>query len=242
MNCTSFELEAQQLLDERQTALTPELQQHADTCPECRAFWQSQRALLAATRSWSRAVVPERLLDHVLAELSQPTVDSIRSTVAHRRTESSTRKPHQTAWIAVASTAVVMFLAVTLLPFSPSTSTLETQTSIANLPRTSTPVAVTTPTDADPTLVAETLSGIWQGVHEEYRGISQQTVQVFEEFREFPESSTLMPKLPASESSSHSTTPQATPAWLRLTRPVSDRVGQAFDFLNDAVPSDTPQT
>jgi hypothetical protein len=35
---------------------------------------------------------------------------------------------------------------------------------------------------------------------------------------------------------------ESTPAWPRLDRPVSDRVGQAFDFLWDVLPHDASRS
>lgn len=224
MNCTDFELAAQQLLDERREILPPELSDHAAHCPACRTFWHEQLTLLSAARSWTRIAASLEQMQSILTVLAKPA--GVASQPLSHATPLVSRGG---AWAALSTAAALMLLAAMMIRQSPSPE-----------PRSSEPVVARPelPVPEEDAVVSQALAGLWQGVHREYEELTQETTRVFDSLSELPESSSLLPSLPAADPS-----PMQPPAsWLRLARPVSDRVGQAFDFLRDAVPRETPQS
>lgn len=230
MNCTDFELETQRWLDERGDALPAAMRDHAARCPACLEFWQAQQTLLAATRSWTRITAPASLAQSVLTALAQSESVDSRRTQPLAISTSPQRVSRGSAWAALCATAALMLLAVMMIRLSPPTEPTVSGDSVARI----SPAGK--PEDA---LVSQTLAGLWQGVHTEYREFSQETTRVLDGLGELPESAALLPSLPAQE---FTPSEKPSPSWLRLARPVSDRVGQAFDFLRDAVPGETPQS
>lgn len=227
MNCTDFELAVQNLLDDRLAELPSTLQDHAAQCAECRSFWQSQQMLIVAVRTWTPISAPTGLMQSVLSALAQPEHAALQP----ERTSSvagSPRVSRGSAWAALISTAAMMLITVTMIQFAPPADPLATVETVA----TGSPA-----TEPPGILVTQTLSGLWQGVHTEYQELSQGTTRVLDGLGELPESAALLPSLSAEPS-----TAQPTSSWLRLARPVSDRVGKAFDFLRDVVPGETPQS
>jgi|GEM_PF-5810451 len=212
MNCTDFELAFQERLDARQLELTDDLRAHTATCADCRAFWQSQSGLMKATSDWTNPAEPPQLLQSVLNELTSDTPRVVRADVP-------VRTPSRAGiWVATCSTAALLLAAV-LLGIAPTPN---------GSPLVPSEVVITPPAEPD----APMMSGLLTGVRTEYAELSQQTTRVLDEWSELPRTPTLIPAFaepnaaPAGDS----------PTWLRLDRPVSDRVGQAFDFLWDAVP------
>ncbi len=224
MNCTDFELAAQQLLDERREILPAELSDHVENCPACRTFWQGQLMLLSAARSWPRIASSSVQMQSVLTALAKPAgADPQPLSLA------TPLVSRGSARAALSTAAALMMIAAMMIQQSSSPEPRRSEPVVA---RKDSPVL---PEDAG---VSQVLTGLWEGVHREYEELTQETTRVFDSLSELPESSSLLPSLPAADPS-----PAPPPAsWLRLARPVSDRVGQAFDFLRDAVPGETPQS
>jgi hypothetical protein len=232
MNCTDFELDVQHRLDARQVNLTPELRAHLAACPECQAFWQGQLTLLAALKSSPPAPPPAGLLEAVLAELSRPNDSSPAVAVGPSR-----RHPSRgSLWGILCSTAALAILAVSLMPPTPSDE--QRRTSVV---KTAPSVVPDSPLTAETVIVSQTLASLWHDVRAEYAEVSEGTHRAWDDWSEFPASATLLPVLPGGATSEMEAT-EPDSSWLRLDRPVSERVGQAFDFLWDALPRPVPQS
>lgn len=232
MNCTDFELAVQHRLDARQADLTPELRAHLARCPECQVYWQGQKMLLSAVKSWSPAHPPAGLVDAVLAELSRSNRASPAVTVMPARSHPS----RGSLWGIFCSTAALAILAVSLIPVTPHAE--QPPTSIAKI---NPPADSDSPLAVETAMVSQTLAGLWHEVHAEYVELSEETNRAFDDWSELPASTTLLPALPDG-AASETESPESNSSWLRLDRPVSERVGQAFDFLWDALPLPAPQS
>lgn len=232
MNCTDFELAVQHRFDARQADLTPELRAHLAVCPECQVYWQGQATLLTALKSWSPAHPPAGLVDAVLAKLSRPNHASPPVTVTPVRSRSS----RGSVWGIVCSTAALAVLAVSLIPW-----TSHRERPPASMAKTNPLVESDSPLAAETAMVSQTLAGLWHGVRAEYVELSEGTNRAFDDWSELPASATLLPALPAG-TAADTESPEPGSPWLRLDRPVSERVGQAFDFLWDALPRPVPQS
>lgn len=213
MNCSDFELAAQERLDRREPELSEELRGHAASCAECRALWQSQRQLLAATRAWPLIEVPAGLLKAAFAELTAPAQPAAVVLAPQRAARPSA------GWVALCSTAALAMIAVTMIGISPSPDA--TRNNIAAV---------------EP--AAPMIASLLTGVQTEYLELSQSTTRTLDQWSELPRTSDLIPTF--TESTPSPT--DSSPAWPRIDRPVSDRVGQAFDFLWHALPQDEMQS
>lgn len=221
MNCTDFEDAVQNLLDERQGELSPALKEHLADCERCRIFWQSQQTLLSATRHWAAATAPlaASSLDAVLRELTLPPVAA----------RPSVRIKTWSLASAAASLAAIVLLTVTMTPTEQAIDANRLTTARSS------PLEAEPP---EPALLAETWTQVWSGVSAEYQQMSQATSRVLDDFAVLPEPAGLLLLAPPGEPAA--TEPSAN--WLRIDRPVSERVEQAFDFLWDALPEQTARS
>lgn len=218
MNCTEFELDAQERLDARQTALPAESRAHLADCAACRSFWRGQLTLLAAVDSWKDVVPPSRLIDVALRELALPHVAPSPPPVPLHRSRAG-------VWGLVCSTAALVLPAVLLVRPSPPD------------PVRPLPVAQVEPAaPAETANVSAALSGLLHDVRSEYAEISRETTRVLADLGDLPEAGPWFAPIAAGDEER----PESASAWMRLDRPVSDRVGEAFDFLWDALPREAP--
>lgn len=218
MNCTDFERAIQGRLDARQVPLTPDLRPHHDECAACRSFCASQEALLLLAQSWTPPVPPPGLIDAVLADLSL--------VLPVNRTFAAAASP---AWGRIGgimcSTAAMLVLTVTLL-WTPKNA----HQPVTRIEPSQPPV--------ETAIVSETLAGLFQGMNAEYTGLSAETSRALQDFSGLSDSAGLLKDLPPTRSPRL----ERPVDWERWDRPVSDRVGQAFDFLWDALPRTPPQS
>lgn len=216
MNCTDFELAVQHMLDYRRTELSPEMQSHCDECAGCRLFVESQLAIGLIVQTWQSTAAPSRILQGVLTELAvMPT--------ATRHNAAAKSLSGAPLWGTVCCAAAMIVLTISLLRMPASVQQ---------------PLAQRAPVPGESEIVSEALAGLFQGMNAEYAGLSSPTQQVLQQLGELPDSSLLLLE------PSPSVTPRLEqPAdWRRWDRPVSDRVGQAFDFLWDALPQTSQQS
>jgi hypothetical protein len=131
------------------------------------------------------------------------------------------------------SAAALALVAVTLVRLMPSDvhrdSTLVARSSA---------ISLESPLASEALLVSQALTGLFQEVRSEYVQLSQETARAFEDWDKLPETQKWLLPIPRADSSNE--TPSST--WMRLDRPVSERVGQAFDFLWDALPGSAQQS
>ncbi len=224
MNCTEFELLTNDRLDARQTALSAESRAHLAECAACRSFWRGQVTLLSAVDSWKDVAPPSRVIDAALREL----VDQNGVAPQHVAVSASSVPPRRSiagVWGLVCSTAALALLAVLVVRPSPPA------------PAQPLPVVQVEPAaPAETANVSEALSGLLHDVRSEYAEISRETTRVLADLGDLPEAGPWFAPIAASDEER----PESASAWMRLDRPVSDRVGEAFDFLWDALPREAP--
>jgi hypothetical protein len=222
MNCTDFEVSVQDLLDRRKTELPDEFRAHATSCSDCRSFWQSQCRLLAAAGTWTKLEIPSDLTHAALRELTS-NVRPAATLVTPRRLAGPSA-----GWVAVCSTAaLVLFVAVLTLIEGPPDSPRPQHIALDG--------AVTSPVSHaidDPS--APMMAGLLTGVQTEYLELSQSTTRVLDQWSDLPRASNLIPNFSGAAASPQ----ESSPLWPRIDRPVSERVGQAFHFLWDALPQE----
>jgi hypothetical protein len=220
MNCTNFELAVQERLDLRRLELTDELRAHAASCADCRSFWQDQRRLLAATRAWPHAEFSDGLWEAAFAELTAPAPPTAIVMAPRRASGPSAR------WVALCSTAALALFVVAMIGISPSPEISQNNAASVN------PVASPGSDESASPMIAELLAG----VQLEYLELSHSTTRTLDAWSALPRASDMIPAFTEAAPANSS------PTWPRIDRPVSDRVGQAFGFLWDALPQKEMQS
>jgi hypothetical protein len=221
MNCTEFERDVNERLDARQTALSAVMRDHLAGCPGCQAFWRGQQALLAAVGSWKELAPSGRSIAGALRELTKQNDGA----PLPQASSSLTRTDRSGLWGLVCSTAALTLFAV-LIVRSPAPDPVRPL-----------PVAQQEPAaPAETENVSDALSGLLRGVRSEYAEMSRETTRVLADLGDLPEAGAWLAPIAAGDDAE----PQAASPWMRLDRPVSERVAQAFDFLWDALPRETP--
>lgn len=211
MNCTDFELAVQNQLDARRIELSAELQAHHDECADCRSFYAAQLALVSVTKAWQSAAAPPEVAAAVLSELFAVPTERSPATAAKSRSRG--------LFAAACSAAVIVIISVALLRTPPTAQQAVTQ-------QESSPASVGTP------IVSDTLAGLLHGMNADYAALPAQTQRALENISELPESAPFLPEF----SEANPPKLERPVEWRRWDRPVSDRVGQAFGFLWDALP------
>lgn len=212
MNCTDFEQAVQHLLDARRTELSAELQSHQDECADCRLFYATQLAFVSVTKMWqsTTAASPE-IIEAVLKEIAAPPPK--RQEAAATRSGSRGR-----FWGAICSAAAMLVIAVTLLQSPPPVQP---------------PVAQReSPSPVESGVVSDTLTGLLHGMSADYAALPTETQRALQNFSELPDSAPLLQEFSGPEPLKM----ERPVEWRRWDRPVSDRVGQAFSFLWEALP------
>jgi hypothetical protein len=260
MNCSDFERDVQALLDDRRTDLPPRLRGHAADCADCRTLWEGLLVMLAAVRFQKAAAPPSTLVSSILAELARdgrPVVSAspdlsvppsppeplapaqlneckpVRLSGQDRcRTPAPGQHVQGQAWWTLWSTAAVLLLAAIALRGIPNVEPNSLQ--VAGIPQTP---PVDSPPAAEPAPITQSLAGLWQGMRVEYRDLSHEAVRLLDNLAEFPEADA-----PADATAPAASLRPEPSSWWRVHHPVSERVGQAFDFLKDALPERTPQS
>lgn len=220
MNCIDFENAVQESLDARQTALPQHLQAHHDACGDCRAFYAGQLALISACAALPSPVVPPEILANALDQLALVDHKSPHSRLASTASVARGRMAGT-----LCSAAALFVLALVLLRAPPAPQSNVTQNTVPS-------------GSVETEIVSETLSGLFQGMSSDYTDLTWGTRQALRSIGELPRSTSLMRDLPPVDLEKV----EQTREWQRWDRPVSDRVGQAFHFLWDALPQPPPQS
>lgn len=212
MNCTDFEQAVQQELDARRTELSADLQSHHDTCADCRLFYAAQLAFVSVTKMWqSTTVAPPEIIEAVLTQAAAAPSKS-QVTVATK-----SGSPGR-FWGAIFSAAAMVMIAVTLLQAPPPAQQ---------------PVAQReAPSPVESGVVSDTLTGLLHGMSADYVALPTETQRALQNFSELPDSAPLLQEFSGPEPLKM----ERPVEWQRWDRPVSDRVGQAFGFLWEALP------
>jgi hypothetical protein len=225
-DCTEFERAANERLDARHIDLDAALRDHLVNCPACQSFWRGQQALLSAISTWKSVAPPSRLIENSLHELTEQ--NGFAPVTMALRAPTTPTVSRGGVWALVCSSAALALLAVSMVRWSPSDSVralpvaqVESQP-VLEIPRT-----------AEAAKVSDALSGLLQGVPTEYVDVSRETTRALADFGDLAEAAPWL-------STADEPRPESTAAWMRLDRPVSERVGQAFDFLWDALPREAP--
>lgn len=233
MNCTEFEREAEEILDERGNALPPDLQAHLALCASCRAEWEAKTTLLLAVRSWRTISAPRHLAAAVMEKLSKEGLLPQNAQVVAARLPRR-REPRGSTFAAICAAAALVLLvaAISNLGLPPSPNNFETS-------RMATAFPAESADERQEERVAEAWAGLWRGMHDEYQGLSVETARVLSDLGKVSEAAVLLPPPPTVEPrDDHS----AGSPWWGLHRPVSERVGRAFDFLKEALPTGASQS
>ena len=245
MNCTEFKTAVERAAEIREP-LTPDALAHVSTCSECRSVLAIDQQLDAVIAAWRHAEPPTKLVDAVLAELSNPLwqddlqeinelskIEDEELVTVGQSIESTPRRRNRSRVLVIASLSVCLLIAVVSIGLysgarSPHLGDLAQATHLG---------------DSDPSLadssmdVSETLVELLFDLQSEYREMATETTSAAREMvNAIPQrvSASMMPDpdeidlLPSSSDVR------------RMWKPIGNRVGTAFSFLWQTVPSEVP--
>ncbi|MDZ4684801.1 MAG: hypothetical protein SH850_06885 [Planctomycetaceae bacterium] len=215
MNCTDFENELIELTAARTRGLSEAARRHVATCADCRRSVNGDRALDRMIAAW-RAATPAptsraRLVTALLND--RPRAAPARSTP--QRTPAA-------AWSLITVATVLMCLGVALWrDDDPRPNAL-----VNRGPESS-------PVQALP--ISESVASLWDGMQSRSQQAAVETVRRLEEWPQVALHETIPAALPISAAEA-ANSPQSSAPWLQWGEPLGRQVGQAFQFLGDALP------
>ena len=242
MNCIEFEYAAEYATAMREP-LPEAVLAHARACSHCQRIWALNHQLDEIISAWRQTPPPVGLVDAVLAKLADPTFASepqdlsdLRSeplVVRHRHESAPVRRSNRTQAVAVVSMASCLFVAMTGLLYLFS----ETDHSGNRLTRSAAaPVAIEVTTDASYD-VSNKLVGVLTGIRSEYHEIASETSSAARDLVTSIPLRVAESVLPATEE--FEMIPDGNNV-KQIFQPIGKRVGRAFGFLLEAVPSEIP--
>lgn len=225
MNCSGFETALNELADSRGRQLPPEATEHCQSCRACTQLWQEHCLLNAAVRLWRSVEVPLSLADGVLQNLRG---ESPRSSLDRIELEVVSKPQARSGRWAVAATAACLAMACLFAVRSGNVG----HDRPAALSKSS-----STPTNAVPVEVSESVVALLADLKAEYRGIADETTATARDLASvLPQSMTWPAPVLTNGDADESTSAPAS----EIGRSIGDQIGQAIGFLWQSVPSGEP--
>lgn len=242
MNCVEFESAVEHAVEAR-APLAEAAVAHAKVCSHCQQIWALNQQLDQIIGVWQQSSPPAGFVDSVIAKLTDPTyaseprdlsdlgLDLRPQPIRTPQCPFPVRRSTRTQMVAVVSMASCLLVAVIgLLYLTSESNPLANQLAKSD----AFPIEVTTDASYN---VSDRLAGVISGIRSEYREIASGTTSAAREIVTSIPLRVAESVLPDAED--FEMIPDANDV-KRILQPIGARVGSAFSFLLETVPSEIP--
>lgn len=229
MNCTGFEQELQERVEQRATGLSEAARRHAADCDACRAAWREHQLLAAALVTLQPTPAPAGFADSILnALLSEPAAQSDRdlSTVTPQpRSDAAPTRP-QTWWTFSAVAASVLALASLGLLMSPEPPPRQ----LAQSPL------------EEPLEVASSVAAVLSDLRTDYQALASETSATARDLAQVLPVPSAAPWTGVSVVTPKDDFPAAPAGVVEVGRSIGTQIADAVDFLWLTMPDEEPRS